>query len=85
MYYAVYVSFVYHVEQDNVICGCALFLDRASHPYLCDQYICHSVDGVVPLNGRDEAFSPAFFKTGQEICVELQKVFKTREQAVQPS
>lgn len=58
---------------------------RASPPYLCDQDVCQFVDGVVPVAGRDEAFSPPLFETRQEVCVKVEEVFQAGKQTVQPS
>lgn len=52
-------------------------------PYLCDQDVCHSVDGVVLVAVGDEAFSSPLFEVRQELCVKVQEVLQSGEQTVQ--
>lgn len=64
--------------------GLNVMADRdAAPPYLCDQDVCHSVDGVVLVAVGDEALSPPLFEARQELCVKVQEVLQSGEQAVQ--
>lgn len=44
--------------------GCVCLMNWLCPPYLCDEYVGHSVDGVIPVIGCDEVLSPAFFEAG---------------------
>lgn len=74
-----------HVMYLKGICMYVFLFDRLAPPYLCDQYVCHSVDSVVPVGGRNKVLSPAFSETREEMCVKLQEVFQAGEQTVQPT
>lgn len=86
----VVLSFVHHnvrLMYSRNLCSAFVCLHALIEhaPYLCNQNICHSVDSVVSVAGRDKTFSLPFFETGQEMCVKLKEVFQTGEQTLQPS